>query len=159
MTLPRRSFLRSGAMTALVAGVALDKLPVVFAQQLEKSNPSQDFIVSVEAKQESIFYFNRETFQPYVGGVFTLRAGANSVEATLVTVRNFTQRLKPGKGMPRSRRSESFALIFSAPEKLTELTTIYDVEHGALGKFALFLSRRDNPDGTYFYEAVFNHAR
>jgi hypothetical protein len=41
---------------------------------------------------------------------------------------------------------------------LTDLTSIYDVEHGALGKFALFLTRRDGTRGTYFYEAVFNRA-
>jgi hypothetical protein len=158
MTLPRRSFLRSGAMTALLAGVALDKLPLAFAQQLEKSDPSRDFQVPFETKQEPTFYFKRETFEPYLHGVFKLRAGANSVNATLVSVRDCTPGPKAAKLTKRSRPSDCFALVFHADGKLTDLTTIYDVEHGALGKFALFLTRRDGPGRTHFYEAVFNHA-
>jgi hypothetical protein len=60
----------------------------------------------------------------------------------------------------RARPSECFALIFSSNGTLTDLTTIYDVEHAALGTFPLFLTRRDGDnEGSYIYEAVFNHAR
>lgn len=158
MTVTRRSFLRSGAMSVLLTGLALDTIPLAFAQNLRKSDPTQDFQVSVEAKREPTFYFKRETFQPYVGGVFTLSAGANSVEATLASVRDCKPSPK-SQLTKKSRPTDCFALVFRAEGKLTDLTSIYDVEHGALGKFALFLTRRDDPSGTYFYEAVFNHAR
>jgi len=157
MTVTRRRFLQSGAAAVMLTGLALDSVPLAFAQQLRKSDPAQDFQVSPEAKQESTYYFKRETFEPYLQGVFTLSAGANSVEATLVSVRD----CKPGargKLTPRSRATECFALVFKAEGKLTDLTAIYDVEHGALGKFALFLTRRDGPRGEHFYEAVFNRA-
>jgi hypothetical protein len=157
MTVTRRSFLRSGAMSVLLTSVALDSLPLVFAQDLRKSDPSQDFQAPFAARQSPLFSFKRETFQPYVNGIFKLRAGRNSVNATLVSVRDCTPSSK-NKSTPKSRPSDCFALVFRAQGKLTELTTIYDVEHGALGKFALFLTRRDGPRGTYFYEAVFNHA-
>ena len=157
MTVTRRSFLRSGAMTAILTGVALDSLPLSFAQGLRKSDPSRDFQVSQEAKQEPTFYFKRETFQPYLNGVFTLRAGSNSVEATLVSVRDCTPK-SAAKLTKKSRATDSFALVFRTEAALTDLTTIYDVEHGALGRFPLFLTRRDGPKKTYFYEAVFNHA-
>ena len=157
MTVTRRRFLRSGAMTVLLTGLALDSVPLAFAQQLRKSDPSQDFPVSFEAKQEPTFYFKRETFEPYVNGVFTLGAGAKTVEATLISVRDYKPTTK-GKVTLKSRPTQSFVIVFRADEKLTDLTTIYDVEHGALGKFALFLTRRDGPSGTYFYEAVFNRA-
>ena len=158
MTLTRRRFLRSGAMSVLLAGLALDTIPRAFAQQLRESDPAQDFQVPFEAQQAPTFYFKRETFQPYLNGVFKLRAGAKSVEATLVSVRDCTSNPKSAKVTERSRPSDCFALVFRAQGKLTDLTTIYDVEHGALGKFPLFLTRRDGPRGTYFYEAVFNHA-
>jgi uncharacterized protein DUF6916 len=158
MTVPRRNFLRLGAMTVFVTAIALDSVPLAFAQKGEKSNPAQDFQIPTEAAQAPIFYFKRETFQPYVGGIFKLSAGANSVEATLVSVRDCTPSPKSHKLTKKSRPSDSFALVFRAEGKLTDLTTIYDVEHGALGKFALFLTLRDGPQGTYFYEAVFNHA-
>jgi hypothetical protein len=157
MTLSRRTFLRSGTTAVLVTGLALDALPSAFARQAHKHDPKQDFQVSFEAKQEAAFSFKRETFQPYLNGVFELSAGANSVEATLVSVRDCTPDPKQ-KVTKKSRQSDSFALVFRAEGKLTDLTSIYDVEHAALGKFPLFLTRRDGPQGKHFYEAVFNHA-
>ena len=144
-------------MTVVMTGLALDALPRAFAQQVRKHDPSQDFPVSFEAKQASTYSFKRETFQPYLHGVFKLSAGANSVEATLVSVRDCTPNPNQ-KTTRKSRPSDSFALVFRAEGKLTDLTSIYDVEHAALGKFPLFLTRRDGPQGKYFYEAVFNHA-
>ena len=144
-------------MTVLVTGLALDALPRAFAQQVRKHDPAQDFQVSDESKQEAAYSFKRETFQPYLHGVFKLSAGANSVEATLVSVRDCTPNPKQ-KTTRKARQSDSFALVFRAEGKLTDLTSIYDVEHAALGKFPLFLTRRDGPQGKYFYEAVFNHA-
>lgn len=157
MTLSRRTFLRSGTTAVLVTGLALDTLPRAFAQQVHKHDPKHDFPVSFEAKQEAAFSFKRETFQPYLNGVFKLSAGANSVEATLVSVRDCSPDPKQ-KVTKKSRQSDSFALVFRAEGKLTDLTSIYDVEHAALGKFPLFLTRRDGPQGKHFYEAVFNHA-
>ena len=158
MTLTRRTFLRKGAMAVLVTTAALDSIPRAFAQQLQKADPAQDFPIPYEAKQSQNFYFKRETFQPYVGGVFRLSAGASSIEATLLSVREYVPSAKGLKLTRKSRPTDSFTLIFRATEKLTDLTTIYDVEHAALGKFSLFLTRRDGPHDTYFYEAVFNHA-
>jgi hypothetical protein len=157
MTVTRRSFLRSGAMTVMLTGLALDSVPLAFAQQLRRFDPSQDFQVSSEAKQEATFYFRRETFEPYLNGVFKLSAGANTVEATLVSINDCspTER-KSGKMTKKWRLSAGFVLVFRAGEKLTDLTTIYDVEHGALGKFPLFLTRIDGPQDTHLYEAVFN---
>ena len=159
MTVTRRTFIRSGAMSVLAASIALDSVPRAFAQQLRKADPTKDFLVSSEAQREVTYRFTRDTFQPYIGGVFKLSAGASSVEATLVSVRDCTPNPDPKKKIThKSRSSDSFALVFRAEGKLTDLTTIYDVEHGALGKFPLFLTRREDAEGTSFYEAVFNHA-
>jgi hypothetical protein len=158
MTVTRRKFLRSGALTVFLTGFALSSIPRAFAQQLRKQDPSQDFLPSFEAKQESTFNFKRETFEPYLNGVFTLSAGADSVEATLVSIEDCSPNdTKSRKVTKKWRLSSGFVLVFRAQEKLTDLTTIYTVGHGALGKFPLFLTRRDGPNGTYFYEAVFNH--
>jgi hypothetical protein len=144
-------------MSVLLTGVALDSIPQVLAQVGRRHDPSRDFAVPFEAQRAATFYFKRETFQPYVGGVFTLRAGAKSVEATLLNVRDCTPNPK-SKLTPKSRPSDSFALVFRAKGELTDLTTIYDVEHAALGSFPLFLTHREGPGGVHFYEAVFNHA-
>ncbi|MFL6284730.1 MAG: DUF6916 family protein [Pyrinomonadaceae bacterium] len=156
MKATRRSFLRSGAITVLMAGVALDMIPSVFAQSNQQPDPTKDFTVPFEAQQSPIFYFKRETFQPYVGGIFKVRAGVKSVEMTLENVRGCDPTAQAVKVTKKSRLSDCFALVFSSPEALTDLTTIYDVEHAALGKFALFMTRREGPGKTYLYEAVFN---
>ena len=145
-------------MTVLLTGLALDSIPRAFAQKAKNYDPAQDFLVSSEAKQEPTFSFKHETFEPYVNGVFTLIAGPNSVEAILVKVRNWTPNPKLAKLTGRARKSDSFALVFRSDGKLTDLTTIYEVEHPALGRFPLFLTHRDGPQNKHFYEAVFNHA-
>ncbi|HEX8353038.1 MAG TPA: hypothetical protein VF611_09075 [Pyrinomonadaceae bacterium] len=155
MSVTRRSFLKSGAISVLATAALVGAAPAVFGQVGTRPDPALDFRVPFEAQQSPLFYFRRETFQPYIGGTFRVSAGARSVNMTLQSVRDCT----PGpenKSTPKSRPTDCFALVFRANGKLTDLTTIYDVEHGALGKFALFMTRRDGPRGTYFYEAVYN---
>jgi hypothetical protein len=159
MTATRRSFLKSGAITVLMAGMALEMIPSAFGQSNPHPDPTKDFPVPFEAQQSPLFYFKRETFEPYVGGTFKVKAGPQTVEMTLESVRDTTPTAQGCKITKKAARpSEGFALTFRSPEALTDLTTIYDVEHAALGTFALFMTRRDGPNGTYFYEAVFNHA-
>ena len=159
MTATRRSFLKSGAITVLMAGIALEMIPSVFAQSNQRPDLTKDIPVPFEAQQSALFYFKRETFEPYIGGTFKVSAGAKTVEMTLESVRDTTPSAKSCKVSKKpARPSEGFALTFRSSGKLTDLTTIYNVEHAALGKFALFLTRRDGPGGVYFYEAVFNHA-
>ena len=159
MKATRRSFLKSGAVTLLMAGVALEMIPSALAQSNQHPDPKKDFPIPFEAQQNPVFYFNRETFKPYVGGTFKVSAGAKSAQMKLEKVRDCTPGPHASKMLKKApRSSECFALEFSSSEKLTDLTTIYDVEHAALGKFALFMTRRDGPNDTYFYEAVYNRA-
>lgn len=158
MPVTRRSFLRSGATAALTMAVALKAAPLAFGQIGSKPDPNRDHEIPHEAKQSPLFTFKRETFQPYVGGTFRVRAGANAVDMTLTKVSGCE--ISPsGRKLSKKppKQTDCFSLIFTADEALTDLTTIYDVEHAALGTFALFMVRRDGPRGTYFYEAVFNH--
>ena len=160
MSFTRRSFLKSGAITALTAGIALNSGSLVFGQGRRQSNPSLDFQVPFQAQQSPIFYFKRETFQPYVGGVFRISAGRRSVSATLQEVRDCTPNPK-SKVTTKSRTSDCFALVFRASGQLTDLTSIYDIEHAALGRFSLFLTQRVGPRAgartIVYYEAVINH--
>jgi len=145
-------------MTALAAGVALNAGTLAFGQSLTKPDPKQDFQVPFQAQQSPIFFFKRETFQPYVGGTFTIRAGAHSVEATLKEVRDCTPNPNSKVTTATPRKSDCFALVFESTGSLTDLTSIYTVDHAALGTFDLFMTRRSPADGTYIYEAVINHA-
>lgn len=159
MPVSRRSFLRSGATAVLATAAVLHVAPAAFAQIGTPPDPKRDFETPFEAQQSPVFSFQRESFQPYVGGIFHVSAGANGYDMTLTKVRACEVSESGKKLTKKSRPSDCFALIFSSPGALTDLTTIYDVDHAALGKFALFLTHSDGPNGTHFYEAVFNHAR
>ena len=159
MPVSRRSFLRSGATAALTAGLVFQAAPLSFGQS--GTTPGGTVPVPFEAQQSPLFYFKRETFQPYVGGKFLVSAGRSTVEMTLKEVRDLTPSAAANQAMKASSQTDAFALIFSSGAKLTDLTTIYNVEHAALGKFSLFLKGSDDADNArvYVYEAVFNHVR
>src|SRR2546421_12568750 len=137
MSVTRRSFLKSGAITALTASIALNSGSLVFGQGRSRSNPSLDFQVPFQAQQSPVFYFKRETFQPYVGGVFRISAGRRSVSATLQEGRDCTPNPKSKITTGQARATDCFALVFRATGPLTDLTSIYNIEHAALGKFSL----------------------
>ena len=159
MPVSRRRFLRSGATAVLTTAAALHAFPHAFAQIGAKHDPSRDFQLPYEAQQDPLFFFRRETFQPYVGGTFRVSAGRRGVDMTLDNVRDCTPSARAlAVTKKKARETDCFALTFSSRGELSDLTTVYDVKHPALGGFALFLTRRDGPDGVYFYEAVFNRA-
>ena len=158
MSVTRRSFLRSGATAALTTVVALKAAPLAFGQIGSKPDPARDFPIPYEAQKSPLLSFKRETFEPYVGGIFRVRAGANASDMTLKKVSGCEISPRGRKLTKRSRETSCFSLIFSSDKALTDLTSIYDVEHAALGSFAVFLTRRDEPNGKFTYEAVFNHA-
>ncbi len=155
MTVNRRSFLKSGAMSVLTTAITLGF--VSHARGQSKPTSSTGAEIPAGAEESPLFYFTQKTFEPYVGGVFKLSAGADSVEATLVAIEDCSPtETKSKKVTKKWRLSDSFILVFQTDATLTELTAVYDVEHSALGKFQLFLTRVDGPSGKYIYEAVFN---
>ena len=162
MSVNRRSFLKSGSLSALTVAFGLISATPARGQgkpkrKLEAPRLTPEVRIPFGAQQSPLFYFTQETFLPYVGGIFVVRAGINSVEMTLVKVTGYTPKAAAKSSPGGGQKTESFGLQFSSPRALTDLTTIYDVRHGALGEFPLFLTRRDGPNGTSLYEAVFNH--
>ena len=169
MTSPtRRTFLRTGALAAVSAGIALSSARLAFGQDT-KPNPSQDFAIPYEAKLDPVFSYRKSTFDPYVGGVFTARGiGGRRVTLTLVAVRDMstptgTRRAATSGGImstpvtAKARPTESFALVFRPSGTLSDLSTIHQLEHAALGKFSLFLVGAKDEKGEETYEAVITH--
>jgi hypothetical protein len=157
MSVSRRIFLRSGAACALTVG-ALYKSPLAaFGQSGARSNPHVDFQLPYEATTNPVFYFTRATFDPYVGGVFSAPgvAGRN-VQLTLVGISSYAP-ASATKLMTRpARRTDCFSLQFRATGQLRQLSTTHNMEHGALGKFDIFMKETE-VNGELFYEAVINH--
>jgi hypothetical protein len=163
MSVNRRSFLKSGALSALAAAAALVYAAPAHGQDVPKRKVKAPTLsgpqprIPFGAEQSPLFYFTQETFRPYIGGIFNASAGSKSAAMTLIEVTEYipkaAARMTTGGVLP----TNSFVLKFTSADQLTDLTTIYTIEHGALGEFALFLTRRDGPAGTSLYEAVFNH--
>lgn len=161
MSVTRRKFLRSGALTVLAAGLVFRTGTPALGQGRKHPDSAHGFRIPFEAQQDPVFFFTRATFEPYLGGVFTTRGlGGGTVELTLVAVRDRNPKatVKTARGVASaSRRTDCFSLLFRASGVLPELSTIYRLEHGALGTFDLFMTASRGPKGELFYEAVINH--
>src|SRR4051812_29434811 len=158
MPLSRRRFLRSGATAVLTTAAALQVVPKAFARSGAKPDPARDFELPSEAGQSAHSHFKRETFEPYVGGLFRVSAGTHSQDMTLTKVRGHELSARGRKLTKKMRQSDSFVLVFTATGGLPGLTTFYAVDPRGLGTSPLSRPRRDSPAGGHFYEAVFNHA-
>ena len=164
MPVTRRSFLKSGATSVLTTVIALGQYAPAHGQDKSRteSKPGPTRTIDelpVDVVEEPAFTFHAENFRPYVGGIFVARAGRNSIEMTLAAVRDCSPKPTSKLTTAPAPKTECFALDFvsASAESLTDLTSIYDIEHAALGAFPLFMTRRDGTDGKTRYEAVFNY--
>jgi hypothetical protein len=154
MAISRRFFLTSGTLTALAAGVAFNPNSLVFGQ-LRSPKIDLGFQIPITAQKQPTYMFKRTTFDPYVGGIFQAPdALGNMISLTLLSATTNKSSAKITTG--RVRETDSFSLMFRAERELPRFTTIHKISHPSLGKFELFLTPREK-DGTYYYEAVFNH--
>lgn len=159
MSVSRRKFIRSGALTALSAGLIFRLGDVAFGQKKVPDRPILRYEVPSDSQENPILYYNRATFEPYIGGTFTGRdARGRAIELRLLSVTEY----KPGSGTRittgGTRQTETFTLSFRGSGSLPEFTSIHGIEHPVLGKFDLFL-KRSGDSSQIVYEAVINHLR
>jgi hypothetical protein len=171
MSIARRSFLKSATMSALSAGLALASGRLIFGQrgrnvetpparQIGRLDVSGNFQIPFEAQEDALFSFRASTFKPYVGDILQApNARGEMIELKLTRVSEYKVKASTRLSTRKARQSESFSLTFSASEQLPPFTSIHRISHPALGEFDLFLTRSETEDGTFMYEAVFNHIR
>ena|SRR2546426_2374560 len=160
MAISRRFFLKSGALTALAAGVALSPNRLAFGQKQRRLTTGLDYQIPISAQQEPTYYFTRATFDPYVGGIFQApNARGKMVNLTLLsaTTNKPSANTKISTGKPIE--TDSFSLMFKAAGPLPPFTSIHTISHPSLGKFDLFLTLHSQAGSALLYEAVFNHIR
>ena len=161
MQISRRKMLRMGTLSALFAGFSLCSVPEVLGQNKKKSGSAKDtpevHQIPHQPKVDKKFYFTENTFRPYIDGTFTIQDDLGTpFEMTLVAVSDLRT-----EAQKRAGGSECFALTFRADppddaQKYAMRQRAYHIEHGALGKFELFLVPSEK-DGKLFYEAIINH--
>lgn len=152
MSLPRRRFLKTSVLSALAVGYALNRALPVFGQEA-----GEDFPIPYEATQDPVYYFTRQTFEPYVGGVFRGWAGRTAVDLVLLSVTDYAPATTTKITTTRPPRIDTFSLTFQANRSLSTLTDMHKLEHAALGRFVLNMKRSVDERGRIFYEAVISH--
>lgn len=164
MSTSRRKFLKSSAVATLCAGISLSSPAFVFGQQTDTPQTKHNFDTPYEAKKDPVFYYTKSTFEPHLKTDFRVQAGTITSVLTLVAVTDCTPpaRINPAHTKGAAKASgECFSILFHADRELSPLQTIHAFEHGALGKFSLFVSRvvkHDDSDRIY-YEAIINRVQ
>lgn len=158
MSTPRRDFLKSAFMSVAAAGLISHSARFAFAQNDRLKDAHGNFQIPAQALGDPLFHFTRATFEPYLGSEFRVTVGPyKTVNLRLVKVED--QRPQPQrKGAPRME-GECFLLLFQASGKLSDLQQTYVLQHGALGKFSLFLVDASEKGNDTHYSAVINHTR
>ena len=151
----RRSFLKTGALSAMSAGLMLGVARGAIVQAQEQTNPPQTAAtMPIAAQTDPVFRYSPATFRPYVGGIFTApNARGERIPMTLISLKEFIPK-QPTRVTGSYIRTETFSLLFKANAELPPFTSIHKMNHPALGDFSLFLTKQK---GDRLYEAVINH--
>ena len=154
MNVTRRKFLRAGSVCALSAGLGLSPSKLVLGQSKLRS---PRFDTPYESKTNPVFYFNRETFAPHVGTEFRFyqKGASKGYGLRLDEVLDRQAQLKARR--LRAHDGECFSLYFRGPASKDLVQGTYRMEHGALGRFSLFLVPGAADSKGVVYEAVINH--
>jgi len=156
MSIERRRFIKSAALTAVSAGLALGMGRAALGQK-QKLETRLGFPIPIRAQQDALFYFSEATFRPYVNGYFEApNARGQMVSLKLLSVTAYKPKAGSMVAPSRARETDSFSLMFKSAERLPPFTSIHQISHPSLGKFDLFMTPREK-DGEFYYEAVFNH--
>jgi hypothetical protein len=153
MNVSRRKFMKAGIMVAAFAGIPLTaQITTGHNASRGRSITSAGVKPSPQTQPDVAGYYNKSTFAPYVGTEFRVHLGqSKTIRIKLVEVKDL-----PGD----ERGDQSFSLLFAGPKGKPFPQKTYEVEHGALGKFSLFLvpvGLRKGARSEYF-EAVFNRS-
>ena len=163
MRLPRRTFIKTGMMSAVSVGLALTSARAAVAQKQTRevvtTTVERSVKIPPEAQKDPVLFFKAETFKPYVNSIFSApNALGQRIELQLTNVEVF----KPGNSLQSRSKvvaTESFSLTFKAASKLPQFTSIHKINHPTLGEFELFLTHRKSDNGDLLYDAVINHLR
>ena len=157
MSLSRRNFLKSGALTALSAGCLLSSFSSVLGQGLKHSTPVSSPGAPRKIRRGLLGYYRKSAFEPYVGSTFRVNTGwGRTIDLTLANVSEYRPHPDTRITLAEQPETESFSLLFKSSERLPEFSAIHSLDHDALGRFDLFLGYNKLEDGTILYEAVFN---
>ena len=148
MSVSRRRFLTSGAL--------------VSAALLFKSGTTALGSISTPASagngatpMKPVHSYSREMFQPYVGDIFRVRVGKQTVDLKLVALSDVAP-AKSGITTGKTARTDCFSMRFHAVKSLPATASSRELHHTKLGTFELLMTQ--STDGSSFvHTAIVNH--
>lgn len=155
MSVSRRRFLRTGALVS----AALMLKPA--ADALGKNSPWSHLPSSFDrhpnhaaTTAKPFRSYSRETFEPYIGDVFRVRLGKQTVDLKLVAVTSVVP-ASGGITTGKTARTNCFSMRFHASKALSSTRT-HKLSHAQLGDFDLFMNESSNGRG-FVQTAIVNH--
>src|SRR5262249_46604861 len=149
----RRRFLRNGAL--LSAALMLKPATDAFGKNSPWSKGFDQHRNHDDRTPKPLRAYSRESFEPYVGDVFRVRVGKQTVDLKLValtTIKPVSTGITTGK----TARTDCFSMRFHASKPLPANTQAHKLSHAQLGNFDLFMNESRN--GREFVQtAVVNH--
>ena len=158
MIISRRSFIQAGAVCTLCTAVPSGG--IVFGQQGSSADAHSPrppgYPAPYQATLYPLYYMDKSTFDPHLNTEFRFRgADGNWVTLRLVEVSDLERDPKQRENPRWGKRG--FSLLFKGSRERLLPQRAYEVEHGALGEFTLFLVPVFSTDKkNYNYEAIFN---
>jgi hypothetical protein len=157
INISRRKFIKAGMIMTAVAAAPLTFAKAAAAQKVgDGSLHSLSGIKGPGRRQPDLVGdYDKSTFAPYVGTEFRVAVNRSKVRTITLVEINDSQDASAKDVLPKG---ECFSLLFSSPAGMTFPQKTYEVEHAALGKFALFLVPVERHTGINpeYHEAVFN---
>lgn len=99
--------------------------------------------------------YSREMFEPYIGDIFRVRVGKQTVDLKLVALADVTP-AKSGITTGKTARTDCFSMRFHAMKQLPATASSRQLHHAKLGEFELFTTQ--STDGRSFvHTAIVNH--
>ena len=144
MSVSRRRFLKASA----VVSAALVLKPGTFALS-QNSQPSNSL------SSNALDVYRREMFEPYVGDVFRVRAGKQTVDLKLVALENASPASR-GITTGKIAHTDCFSLRFHATKPLPRTAGIHNLNHSKLGSFDLFMVHSRERGGKFLETAIVN---
>jgi hypothetical protein len=153
MNYSRRKFIKTGVVATAFAGVPLN---LVMAGQPSGSSKKSPTGVQPSVQPNTLVYFNKSTFTPYVNTKFRVYLSSPSVVS--LTLLEVVDHPVTSENQQAAQGGECFSLQFTGSSLKAFNQKTYRVDHPALGEFSMFLVPVSPRTGTgpLHYEAVIN---
>ncbi|MEO6391217.1 MAG: hypothetical protein ABIP75_05140 [Pyrinomonadaceae bacterium] len=156
MSISRRKFIQTSALTLVAVGVPMASSDLAFGQDGARGvapiiGPGD---IPFASQQDPVFFFTKDTFAPYVNTSFeVLSSDGRRANFTLTAVDEFQAKGKLGAA--EAGRTQTYSLFFTGGKGLFPADS-YTVNHAALGMFTLFIVPIVSRN-TQIYQAVISH--